>query len=239
MSDAAKNLGGRVKRDLAVSPEELQAIIESNYFDPDESYNEVERRGAPSENWSNDDMEDLLKDEIARYDVDPRSYEAGYMPREDDDASLDYDDQVDLALLRYLYGEGGDGPELQELDYPNDVKETWENLGPAQEVLYEPPPYEPESEFELPDKRQYMSFVPGVRKRTPDFYPYQYGPDSRWGAFVLQPELEKRNEFAEYQKLFELAEALNGPESDTELEKRQGGGYPREDEYEYWPERRK
>lgn len=247
MAVASSKLGGRVKRDLDFSSDDLEPYLDDGYYGDEDDYGVypsfypddgmvMDRRAdGPGAEWSETELDNYIQD--PRYDVDPRSYDPpGYLL---EDApvmmeDIEPEERRKLAMLQYLY-EQGLGAEDQEEDYPDDLEETWQDLGPARDVAFNPESFEaPEEQLPLPPrKRQYLSFVPGNRKRDSGmFYPAQYGPDGRWGAMVVDPEREKRNELAEYERLYELAQALNGPRDD-EMEKRFDSYVP--DPYDsYW-----
>ena len=255
---AAKKLGGRVKRDLPLSPEELEDMrdyldnMAPEEYDPEEQYypemeqeQMMDRRASPSEGWG---YEEGLPDNVPAFDVDPRSYDPQmYLPEEPVEANeVDPEEERRLELLEYLYSQEPQPSYEGGSEYPGDFEESWHDLGPAKEVLYEPEQFEDEEEEEYaPSKRQYLSLVPGVKREWNDkrdagqFYPYQYGPDGRWGAMVVDPQVEKRNEMAEYERLYELAQALNGPESSRGYEKRFDDGYGPEESFDYWDRKRK
>ena len=97
-----------------------------------------------------------------------------------------------LAILQYLYETGGaEGAVDEPADSPppDDV----------QPVRYTPVVYQGEMGLFVPLKRQYMSLVPGVRKRAA-----AYG-----GGTAYVDEQTGRN-LDEYKRLYALAMALNG-----------------------------
>ena len=75
-------------------------------------------------------------------------------------------------------------------------------------------------------KRQYLSFVPGMRKRGNDFYPYSYGPDARWNAMVAEDVSEKRAQERMYERLLRLAAALRDRRDELEAERFYGEDFP-------------
>lgn len=123
---------------------------------------------------------------------------------------------------------------LAEL-YPEDVEETWQDLEPTEQVEYEPILYHgvpgifipvpgngagagagvgAVSQMEL-EKRQYLSMVPGSRKRA--FYPYNAEPasSSRWGALVPgDAEREEKRASDAYERLYRMAQALGGDQNE-------------------------
>jgi len=62
----------------------------------------------------------------------------------------------------------------------------------------------------FPVKRQYLSMVPGFRKRSPDMYPFSEPDTVPWEALVQQSQIEKRNQEAMYDRLYSLAQELRG-----------------------------
>ena len=93
--------------------------------------------------------------------------------------------------------------------YPEETEEFWEAEEEEEdepELEYRSIVYDGQPGIFIPVKRQYISMVPGVRKRN--FYPYSTEPEGHWGAFV--DTQEKRNEEAAYERLYRLAQALRG-----------------------------
>jgi len=62
----------------------------------------------------------------------------------------------------------------------------------------------------FPVKRQYLSMVPGFRKRSADMYPFSEPDTVPWEALVQQSQIEKRNQEAMYDRLYSLAQELRG-----------------------------
>ncbi len=82
-------------------------------------------------------------------------------------------------------------------------------------LQYEPIMYHGQPGIFIPAKRQFASTYAGMRKRAEDIYPYNYGPDGRWGALVAA-ETEKRNQQEMYERLYHLAQALRGDDRSVE-----------------------
>ncbi|KAK2163023.1 hypothetical protein LSH36_87g04032 [Paralvinella palmiformis] len=181
-----------------------------------------------------DDNDDVVEDGEVPEDDEIKELALELLEQEypdQTDNNLDYpayqdygDDEMDrnkemLSLLDYL--EKGtpvlERAPLREL-YPEHIQEEWDDLETGPEQFYEPivyhgvpgifvpMPEESLSENTPIQKRQYLSLLPGQKKRN--FYPYHLEPTGgRWGAFV-SPEEEKRNSES-YDRLYRLAQALN------------------------------
>ncbi len=178
-----------------------------------------------------EDIANLLAEKIAQEREREREgrypeyadYSALDLPPEEEEEEY-YEEQFPV-YAQYEYpdveevGRGGDGLTMREklaltedmernimnaegYPYPADVKETYQDLGPVADPLPPPSVY----------KRQYLSFVPGVKRGISPwavgegFYPT--GGESWWRGFITREE--KRNS-DEYQRLLRLAAALNPP----------------------------
>lgn len=224
MSSAAKvpevSSSERHKRDLTA--EELYDWLENgkngNGLEDDvEYYGEDE--GETGGNDEDDEIKELALELLAEEYPEETDNNLDYPIYQDYGEDETESNKEMLSLLDYL--EKGtpvlERAPLRDL-YPEHIQEEWDDLETDPEQPYEPIVYQgvpgifiPMPEESLSDnppiqKRQYLSMLPGQKKRN--FYPYHLEPvGGRWGAFV-SPEEEKRNAEA-YDRLYRLAEALN------------------------------
>ena len=184
------------------------AIVEES---PQEGLMERILEAAQGDQWGN--VPDIVEEE-----------EEAYYPLSEEDAiDPDAEARAKLALLRYLYDELPEQVEDEEEEVfdrsygsePYAERSSWEDMQPAQEVEYQPIVYQGIPGIFIPVKRQYLSMMPGIRKRGSDFYPYNYEPASagRWGALLPEVNEEKRNAEA-YERLYRMAQALRRQEDD-------------------------
>ena len=215
--------GRRSKRDLGQDPRYAwEDYPEADYQEPvEEKRQEV--------------LEEMLKDEMLKYNPE-LAEEMNNEIEEDEEGPYGPEQEAeDLALLNYLYRNGYADDDLEQ-EYEEEVEEApeqpWEEMGPATQVALPEengPYFYPYGQYASEDnvmsapygmtKRQYLSFVPGVRKRNSDFYPYAYGPDGRWGAMVAGEVMEKRAEEKMYERLMRLASALRDRRDELEAER--------------------
>ena len=219
----------RVKRDLTA--DELYDWLENGDPETDDApsmgyypeYPEIEDVG--SDNALSDQLlKELLtgEQEQEEYPIEQEN-SADYPAYEEYGTEEPKENPELLSLLEYLVENEEPAEEVNPLRemYPADIEEKWEDLDLGPDVTYQPIIYQGVPGIFIPmnekmasqevsvDKRQYLSMVPGMRKRG--FYPYNSEPeDGRWGAFV-PPEERKRAADA-YERLFRLAEALKPQE---------------------------
>ena len=230
----------RVKRDLTEEDlETLLALEEANAFGDSLEYpgyygNEDEDLDV--ENWATEYDEE---DKEAPYEWDwedpygTTALEEVYTGPSEEELE---EARARLTLLSYLQ----DDPELLEnlreyylsedeegfpdnREYYESDEDIEEDDEPGQ-IEYRSVLYEGQPGIFIPVKRQYISMVPGARKRSDDaypyegveefrkrgtFFPYSEEPGSHWGAFIE----EKRNAM-EYKRIFKLAELLRGQHDD-------------------------
>lgn len=217
--ETALDSGARSKRDLTT--EEIAQWLENGggnvIEDTADYYNYDNPEYSQPPGWYNPALSQLLDEYTDVYQKEsPVDYE-DYNGFSEEPAANPKNKEL-LSLLEYLVASEApkENDQLPQI-YPEDVQEEWQDIEEEDEVTpYEPLVYNgvpgvfiPMESENVVTKRQYMSMVPGVRKRN-DFYPYSLEPEGgRWGAFVDQVE-EKRTADA-YERLLRMAEALNPP----------------------------
>ena len=211
----------RFKRDL--TEDELREWLEEKGEAPEPYYPAEEAALVPYDEGevlsrNEEDLLERLLEAEAEAEMEPDIIEqeqAAYYPlQEEDTVDPDAEARAKLALLQYLYDELPEQVEEQveeELYEPEEAPE-WED---PDDVDYQPIVYEGQPGIFIPVKRQYLSMMPGFRKRGSPFYPYQYEPSTagRWGALIPQLNEQKRNAEA-YERLYRMAEALRRDDND-------------------------
>lgn len=225
--------GRRSKRDLGQ---------DVRYMLDDLDYPEVDRRGYEEEPELDENkqevLEEMLREEMLKYNPEL----AEEVENEVEPEEMPYgnsQEAQDLALINYLYRNGYAEDDLGQDYEEEEGPEPWEEMGPAPQVALpeeEAPYLYPYGQYASEEnvmnapysmaKRQYLSFVPGMRKRTNDFYPYAYGPDGRWGAMVSDEVMEKRAEERMYERLLRLAAALRDRRDELEAERYYADEFP-------------
>ncbi len=218
----------RVKRDLTA--DDIRNWIENGAIDYPDYGDEYEGESDPRLGGEDTAaLEQLLQEYLDYGDGVPQEEEPSvdyplspYNLQQEEEEEQEMEDTKDrLALLQYLLEDIPAEREEEELYErrvePEDVEESWEELDPSEEIEYEPIVYNGVPGIFIPtpeaaaaalptQKRQFISMVPGNRKRS-DFYPYNLEPEGgRWDAFI--PQDEKRTADA-YERLYRMAQALS------------------------------
>ena len=165
----------RKRRDLTDA--EIAALLETSPYE-----------GASVEEPSRpEDLGDLWRQEL----IDM------YGRGETKEPSLDKDVVDSRAVLRYLYGELAEEP-----SYENEISEEFDDEKPTE---VEPIFYHGRAGLFVPAKRQFISAVPGVRKRSGG-----YRDDGNL-AYLQEyaGEIERKRNENERERLYALALALN------------------------------
>jgi len=215
-------MNNRIKRDL---PDYGYDVAGPEY----EMVEEQPRLGVADSPLASAYLEALLEDPVAAeaLEQEEEELEEGSLPRGfDPDEALaielikeveeereaEEEEQEREMMLEYLYREELEREQLEQeaeeeaLMQEYSKRSGWGGLGPGDEAEFQKILHNGEPGVFYPVKRQYLSLMPGMRKRSDVFYPDE---DPRWSA-LIQAEIEKRNEEDMYERLYQLATALRG-----------------------------
>ena len=213
-ANADDNAKHRVKRDLNLSDDDYKSLqdilrlqeLEREAEEEEEATEELAREidnrpyyanrfngGQERRGWTREQLEDMLGG---------ATYGAAFRPEQPVS-----DDEIN-EFLRFLYGDETE-PVIDQSE--NAISDDWSDLVSQDQSQYKPVVFDGKPGLFVPAKRQMLSMLPGIRKRS--FYPYAYQPQATWSA--LLPSGDERKRAArddmynnEYKRVYSLASYL-------------------------------